>query len=244
MESRLRLFLLTPLMVSILLFGTSGCSLFRHHKHKDSEETVTNTGPVVVESAASATSATVTEPVLDPKVQRRKIKTPKIHSSNFEMGVYGGILDIEDFGSHTVYGAKIDYHVSESFFFEGAYGRSKGGKTSAESLFGNLQVLSTADRNYNYYNLSVGWDALPGEVFVGEDHAYNSALYFIVGGGDTKFAGANHFTLNGGFGYRVLVNNWVTARIDIRDYVFDTALLGPKKVVNNLETTLGLSFFF
>jgi outer membrane beta-barrel protein len=243
MESRLRLFLLTPLMVSILLVGTSGCSLFRH-KHKATDQAGTSAGPVVVDSATSATSASVTEPVLDPKVERRKIKTPKIHSSDFELGLVGGILSIEDFGSHTVYGARLDYHISESFFFEGAYGRSRGGKTSAESLFGNLQIVSSANRNYAYYNLSVGWDALPGEVFVGENRAYNSALYFLIGAGDTSFAGYNHFTLNGGFGYRVLVNNWVTARVDIRDYLYDTVALGPKKVVNNLEATLGLSVFF
>lgn len=243
MESRLRLFLLTPLMASILLLGTSGCSLFRHHQHKGGDDAGISTGPVVVDTTA-ATTATVTEPVLEPKVERRTIKTPKIHSSNFELGIFGGILGIEDFGSHSVYGARLDYHVSESFFLEGAYGRSRGGKTSAESLFGNLQVLSNSDRNYSYYNLSVGWDALPGEIFVGKNHAYNSALYFLVGGGGTKFAGDNHFTVNGGFGYRILVNNWVTTHIDIRDYLYDTDLLGPKKVVNNLEATLGLSFFF
>jgi len=243
MESRLRLFLLTPLMVSILLCN-SGCSLFRH-KTRTSNEPATSSGPVVVDAAASATTATVTEPVLEPKVERRKIKTPKIHSSDFEIGMFGGILGIEDFGSHSVYGARVDFHISESFFLQGAYGRSRGGKTTAESLSGNIQVLSSANRNYNYYNLSLGWDALPGEVFVGENRAYNSALYFIVGAGGTKFAGDNHFTVNGGFGYRVLVNNWVSARIDIRDYLYDTALLNsPKKVVNNLEATLGLSFYF
>jgi len=245
MESRLRLFLLTPILASVLLLGTSGCSLFRHHKHASAEDAGTSAGPVVVDSATAATTATVTEPVLDPKVKRRKIKTPSIRSSDFEFGVFGGILGIEDFGSHTVYGARIDYHVSESFFFEGAYGRSRGGKTTAETIAGNIQIVSSANRNYNYYNLSLGWDALPGEVFVGENRAYNSALYFVVGAGDTKFAGDNHFTVNGGFGYRVLVNNWVTARIDIRDYLYDTALLNsPKKVVNNLEATLGLSFYF
>ncbi|HVY24503.1 MAG TPA: outer membrane beta-barrel domain-containing protein [Steroidobacteraceae bacterium] len=244
MESRLRLFLLTPLMVSILLLGTSGCSLFRHHKRNAGEDAGTSAGPVVVDSASAATTAEVTEPVLEPKVERRKIKTPKIHGSDFELGAFGGILGIEDFGSHSVYGARLDYHITESFFLEGAYGRSRGGKTSAESLFGNLQVLSSSDRNYSYYNLSLGWDALPGEVFIGRNRAYNSALYFLVGGGNTTFAGYEHFTVNGGFGYRVLVNNWVTARIDIRDYVFDTVATGPKKVVNNLEATLGLSFYF
>ncbi|MES1196775.1 MAG: outer membrane beta-barrel domain-containing protein [Steroidobacter sp.] len=230
-----------PLLASTLL-GASGCSLFRHHKAAD--DTGISKGPVVVDSTGAATTATVTEPVLDPKIERRKIKTPKIHSSNFEIGAYGGILSIEDFGSNSVYGAWVDYHVTESFFLEGAYGQSRSGRTSAETLFGNLQVISDSGRKYTYYALNVGWDALPGEVFIGENRAYNSALYLTIGAGGTRFANDNRFTVNGGFGYRVLVNNWVTARLDVRDYLYDFDLLGPKKVVNNLEATLGLSVFF
>ena len=241
MESRLRLFLLMPLL-ALTLLGSSGCSLFRHHKHVD--EADANRGPVIVDSAGTATTTTVTEPVLEPKVERRTIKTPKIHSSNFEIGAFGGILGIEDFGSNAVVGARVDYHVTESFFLEGSYGRSRSGKTSAETLFGNLQIISNSGRNYSYYALDAGWDALPGEVFIGENRAYNSALYLLIGAGGTRFAGDNRFTVNGGFGYRVLVNNWVTARLDVRDYLYDFDLLGPKKVVNNLEATLGLSVFF
>jgi len=241
MESRLRLFLLVPLLALILL-GNSGCSLFRHHKPASDADI--SKGPVVVDSTGAATTATVTEPVLDPKVERRTIKTPKIRRSNFEIGAFGGVLGIEDFGSNSVIGARVDYHVSESFFLEGSYGRSKSGKTSAESLFGNLQILSSAGRNYSYYALSAGWDALPGEIFIGENHAYNTALYFLIGAGGTRFAGDNRFTVNGGFGYRVLVNNWVTVRLDVRDYLYDFDLLGPKKVVNNLEGSLGFSVFF
>jgi len=241
MESRLRLFLLMPLLASALV-GTSGCSLFRHHKPV--EDSSIGKGPVVVDATGAATTATVTEPVLDPKIERRTIKTPKIRSSNFEIGAYGGILGIEDFGSNGVFGARVDYHVTESFFLEGSYGRSRSGRTSAESLFGNLQVISNAGRKYTYYALNAGWDALPGEVFVGANRAYNSALYLTIGAGGTRFANDNRFTINGGFGYRVLVNNWVTARLDVRDYLYDFDLLGPKKVVNNLEATLGLSVFF
>lgn len=241
MESRFRLFLLMPLL-ALALLGTSGCSLFRHHKPVDNAEI--SKGPLVVDSSGSATTTAITEPVLDPKVERRKIKTPKIHSYDWELSGFGGVLGIEDFGSNGVIGARVDFHVTESFFFEGSYGRSKAHKTSAETLFGNLQVLSNSGRNYSYYSLSAGWDALQGEVFVGENHAYNSALYFVLGGGGTRFAGSDRFTWHGGFGYRVLVNNWVTARLDVRDYLYDFDLLGPKKVVNNLEGTLGLSIFF
>jgi outer membrane beta-barrel protein len=235
MESRLRLFLLMPL----LAMASSGCALFRHKAAADDGP---STAPVVT-SASSPTTGSVTEPVIDPKIERRKIKTPKIESENWELGAYGGILSIEDFGSHSVVGARLAYHVTESFFLEGSYGISKGGVSSAESI-GFFQLLTDSQRKYSYYALSAGWDALPGEVFVGENRAYNSSLYFIAGVGSTKFADDNRFTVNGGFGYRILLTDWLATHLDVRDYLYDTDLLGKKKVVNNLEATLGLTFFF
>lgn len=235
MESRLRLFLLTPL----LALAGSGCALFGRDAVPDSEPS----SATVVESASGPTTTTVTEPVIDPKIERRKVKTPGIDSENFELGAYGGILGIEDFGSHAVVGARLAYHVTEAFFLEGSYAQSKAGTSSAESL-GFFQLLSDADRKYSYYALSAGWNALPGEVFIGENRAYNTALYFIAGVGSTRFAGDNRFTVNGGFGFRILLTDWLATHLDVRDYLYDTDLLGKKKVVNNLEATLGLTFFF
>ena len=37
------------------------------------------------------------ESVLDPQIERRRIKEADIDSENFEAGVYAGILSIEDF---------------------------------------------------------------------------------------------------------------------------------------------------
>jgi outer membrane beta-barrel protein len=235
MESRLRLFLLIPLFA---LLG-SGCALFKRNEVPDS-------GPssaIVVSNASGPTTAEVTEPVIDPKVVRRNIEVPSIDSENFELGAYGGILSIEDFGSHPVVGARLAYHITEGFFIEGSYGASKAGQSSAESLF-NIQVLTEEKRKYSYYAVSAGWNALPGEVFVGENRAYNTALYFVVGVGRTQFAGDNRFTVNGGFGSRILLTDWLAAHLDVRDYLYDTDLLGKKKVVNNLEASLGLSFYF
>jgi outer membrane beta-barrel protein len=234
MESRLRLFLLIPL----LAMASSGCALFRHKTAADSEPATAT----VVDSASGPTTATVTEPVIDPKIERRKVKVAKIDSENFELGVYGGILSIEDFGSHSVVGARLAYHVTESFFLEGSYGMSKGGQTSAEQL--GFQLLTDSQRKYKYYALSAGWNALPGEVFIGENRAYNTALYLIAGVGRTDFANDQRFTVNGGFGYRILLTDWLATHFDVRDYLYDTDVTGEKKVVNNLEATLGLTFFF
>lgn len=236
MESRLRLFLLMP----VLAMASSGCALFGRDEPTDPGP---SSAPVVGTASDAATTTTVTEPVIDPKIERRKVKVPKIDSENWELGAYGGILSIEDFGSHSVVGARLAYHVTESFFLEGTYGLSKGGTSSAESI-GFFQLLTDEQRKYSYYALSAGWNALPGEVFVGANCAYNTALYFVVGAGSTKFADDDRFTVNGGFGYRILLTDWLATHLDVRDYLYDTDLLGKKKVVNNLEATLGLSIYF
>lgn len=243
MESRLRLFLLMPLLLRVcaasVLLTTSGCALF-------GREPVADTGPssaTVVGDASAPTTTAVTEPVIDPNIERRKVKVKRIDTENFEIGAYGGVLGIEDFGSNSVTGLRLGYHVTERFFVEGSFGRSRGGKSSAETL-GLFTLINDADRNYSYYAVSAAWNALPGEVFIGPNRAYNSALYLIIGAGATTFGGDERFTVNGGFGYRVLMTDWLSARFDVRDYLYDTDLTGSKKVVNNLEASLGLSVFF
>ena len=74
------------------------------------------------------------EPLVVREPERREVKVDDIDSENFEIGAYGGILDIQDFGSNAVYGVRAAYHVTEDFFIEGLYGRSELGKTSFEKL--------------------------------------------------------------------------------------------------------------
>lgn len=184
------------------------------------------------------------KPIINPQVERREIKRARIDTEDFELGAYVGVLSIEDFESNVVYGARLAYHLTEDFFLEGTLGQSKAGRTSYENLSGSADLLSKDDRDYTYYALSLGWNALPGEVFVGENRAYNSALYLVAGIGSTKFAGDDRFTVNGGFGYRVLPSDWLAVHFDVRDHIYDIDLLGEKKIVNNLEAHLGLSIFF
>lgn len=184
------------------------------------------------------------QPVIEPEVARRRINVPEIESQDFELGAFVGILSIEDFGTSSLVGARLDYHVTESFFLQGSYGRSKGATTSYERLSGGPQLIPDDDRYYTYYALNVGWDALPGEIFIGKGLAYNSAFYLTVGIGGTEFAGDTRFTANAGMGYRILFTRFLAAHFDFRDHLFDIDLLGEKKVAHNLEGSLGLSFFF
>ena len=55
---------------------------------------------------------TVLDAVISPDLKRRKIKEDKIDSEDFEIGAYAGLMNIEDFGSNDVYGARFSFHIN------------------------------------------------------------------------------------------------------------------------------------
>ena len=44
--------------------------------------------------------------------------------------------------------------------------------------------------------------------------------------GSTEFGGDKRFTVNLGFGYRLIATDWLALHVDVRDHVFDSDLLG------------------
>ena len=60
----------------------------------------------------------------------------------------------------------------------------------------------------------------------------------------TEFAGDDHFTLGLGVGYRLLINDWLTVRVDMKDNIFNLDVLGEDKMTHNLELTAGVGLFF
>ena len=180
--------------------------------------------------------------VIDPEVERRDVKEPKIDKENFEIGAFAGIMSIEDFGTDLVYGARFAYHLTEGFFVEGTAGQTEAGLTSFEELSGGARLFE--DRTLTYYNLNLGYNILPGEGFIGEKRAYNTQFYLIAGLGSTEFADDDRFTVNFGAGFRFLLTDSVALHVDFRDHLFDSDILGREKVTHNLEGTIGVSMFF
>jgi outer membrane beta-barrel protein len=158
--------------------------------------------------------------------------------------MFYGALSIEDFGTNPDYGVTLAYHVTEDFFFQGEAGRSRGGRTSFETLSGNLNLLTDNERRFTYYDLSLGYNFLPGEAFVGRGIAMTSAFYILGGFGATDFAGDTKFTVNFGAGYRVVPRDWLAVHFTVQDHVFQSSLLGETKLTNNLEARLGTTVFF
>ena len=185
-----------------------------------------------------------TEQVIKPQVERRQISEPQIDAEDFEIGLFGGLMSVEDFGANPVFGIRAAYHISEDFFAEAAVAQSKTTKTSYERLSGAAELITDNERLLRYYELSMGYNLLPGEVFVRGKYAFNTALYLIAGIGSTHFAGNDRFTINIGSGYRFLATDWLAIHGDLRDHIFDMDLFGGNQLTNNLEISLGATIFF
>jgi outer membrane beta-barrel protein len=233
METGLRVFLLT-----VVLAGLPGCASVRswfHRGHPAAEPT---------EAQAIAEDNAAPPRVVEPEVSRRKINVPRVRSRNIELGLDYGVLSIEDFGTNPSYGLVAAYHVTEDFFFQGEWGRSTAGKTSFETLNGGIQLLTESERRFTYYDLSLGYNFLPGEAYLGRGHAMTSAFYLLGGIGATEFAGDTKFTVNFGAGYRVVPTDWLAVHISVQDRVFNSDLLGTSKLTNNLEARITTTVFF
>jgi len=183
-------------------------------------------------------------PVIEPEIDRREIEPADIDTEDFEVGVFAGQMSVEDFGVNTVLGARFAYHITEKYFVELTGGVTDTDRTSFERLSGAAQLLTDSQREYSYYNLSMGYNIFPGESFVGRKRALNSSFYVIGGVGSTSFAGDDRFTLNFGAGMRFLPLDWVAIHADVREHILDVDLLGEEKTSHNLEAHIGITFFF
>lgn len=182
--------------------------------------------------------------IVTPNLERRMIDESKIDSENFEVGAFAGVMNIEDFGSNPVTGLRLAYHATEDLFLEVVYGFTETSETSYETLSGSVQLVPDDDRELSYYNLSLGYNIFPGQVFIGDSYVFNTNLYIIGGAGNTDFADESFFTYNVGLGLRFFATDWFSIHFDVRDHIFSTDLLGKEKTTHNLETHISATMFF
>ncbi|WP_100642394.1 outer membrane beta-barrel domain-containing protein [Alteromonas facilis] len=195
--------------------------------------------PAMAQQSASATPP----PIIDPALKRRTVTEANIDSEDFEVTAMVGVQSIEDFGNDVTYGVRLGYHISEHWFTEASYSMAQAGTTSFEDLSGGANFLTDDERDFTTYDLAVGYK-MNGEVFLADGVAFNTNFYLLVGGGGTEFGGDERFTLTLGAGYRVLLTDYLSLRLDVRDHIFKSDLIGEEKSTHNMAYTLGVSMFF
>jgi len=182
------------------------------------------------------------EQVIQPEIDRRPVRIPRIDTENFEIGAFVGILSIEDFGAKPVYGGRLVYHVNEDYFVEAVLGKSTVSDQALCDL--GLCLFPNREEDLTYYAFSVGLNLFPGEIFPSPKRAMTSTIYVVAGLGSTSFIDEKRLTLNVGIGIRVLPVDWLALHISMRDYLFESDILGEQKIKNNFELTFGASVYF
>jgi len=193
--------------------------------------------------AADAPAADTSDQVIVPPVERREVHKPKYPSNDFEVGLFGGAYSSQNFGTSGVYGVRLGYDITEDFFVEATYGRTK----VSDKEFRNILpggIFTAEQQKLKYYDLSLGWNFLPGEIFIGKNWAKASTMYAIGGVGNTSFDSQRMQTWNFGLGAKLFLADWVALRADVRDHIYTLDLLGKRSSTQNPELTLGFAFFF
>jgi outer membrane beta-barrel protein len=184
-----------------------------------------------------------TEQVIVPGVSRRDIKLSRFPSNDFEAGAFVGTYSTQNFGASTVAGLRLGYHITEDFFAEGVFAQTQVSDANYRQILPG-GVFANEKENLSYYNLSVGYNVLPGEVFWGSKRAWPFSLYVIGGVGSTSFNQQRRATFNFGSGMRVFFTDNISMQFDARDHIFSLDVLGKNQTTQNLELSLGLTASF
>ena len=181
--------------------------------------------------------------VIQPDIDRREVKVLHIPSNDFELGVFTGVFNTQYFSTNVVGGVRLGYHITEDFFAEAVYGDTHAtDEVYRQFLPGG--IFTNQVEKLSYYELTGGFNVLPGEVYLWKHTARPSALYLVAGLGSTNFLDQWHFTGSAGFGARVWLANWAALQVDMRDHIFSLDVLGQRRTTQNLEFSGGVTFFF
>ena len=181
--------------------------------------------------------------VIVPEIDRRDIRKPRFPSNDFEVGVFAGTYATQNFGTSAVGGLRVGYHITEDIFVEGVYAQTKVSDEAFRQVLPGGVFAQTKEK-LSYYNVSAGYNLLPGEIFFGGTRAKASAIYLIGGVGSTKFNTQRRQTINFGLGARLFLTDKAALQIDMRDHVFSLDILGKRQSTQNLEMTGGFTYFF
>lgn len=200
----------------------------------------TTTTTTTTQTPAPGTSG---EPVIVPQVERKPIRQPKFASNDIEIGLFAGTYSTQNFGSSGVAGVRLGYHITEDFFVQGVYGQTKVSDEAFRQVLPG-GVFVNRRETLSYYNISAGYNLLPGEAFIGRGIAKATQAYIVGGVGSTDFNDQRRQTYHFGFGYRLYWNDRFVLQADVRDHVFTLDILGKRQSTQNLEVTAGLTFMF
>jgi outer membrane beta-barrel protein len=165
-----------------------------------------------------------------------------INNEVFELGVFVGIVNIEDFSSEIAPGISATFRASEDYFIQYNFLTTDVSLSSYEKSQGSF---TSSDRSFVHYDLLVGYNFFQGEFFTSGTKAGLSTLYLVAGVGNTKFGGESNFTYTIGAGYEVALTRHLSINFDFRDYIYESNLIYTNETaVNSTQISAGVKYSF
>ncbi len=166
-----------------------------------------------------------------------------INNEVFELGIFAGIINIEDFGSEFAPGISATFRASEDFFIQYNYLQTDVSSSSYENNQGKF--FEGDDRSFRHYDLLIGYNLFQGEFFPSPPKANLSTLYVVAGVGDTEFGGESSMTYTLGLGYQVALTRRIGLHFDFRDYIYKSTLVSDEdRSVSAAQISSGLKYSF
>lgn len=160
----------------------------------------------------------------------------------FAVGLTAGIVNVQDFNSELFWGFEGSFKASEDFFLQFNFMQADISPSSYELNQG--LYFDGDDRKFTHYDFLVGYNLFQAEFYGDGPNSAISALYVVGGAGETEFGGENSFTITLGTGYQFALNRRYVLRLDYRDHIYQSIIIGENSSTHNTQISVGLSYLF
>lgn len=211
----------------LVLFAMTGCAV--------SPEAAPPPPVVVTDRTLPAEQAP--GQVVDPDVERPDLSPRAIEAQDYEVGVYASSYAVTRDIVAVVYGARGAYHLSPELFVEAQY------STASSSYFDKHGDPPGDDGNgdldYDSLSMSLGYNMLPGALYVTKSYTLPIAFYGVAGIGNVNYEDDAATGYHVGLGLKVLPLDWMSLRFELRDQAWYLTSLD-----HHIEFSIGLGVFF
>lgn len=177
------------------------------------------------------------------KRKRRDVRDRLFQQTNrHELTALGGYYVSDLFDATWVAGAAYAYHMTEDFSVEAQGAITHIGSKSEIALEQNFSVLAGKPRRELLFDADLVWDPAHGKLRLG-GAIQHFDLYVAAGAGVIDSVLSSDIAGNAAIGLKFFLGRAMAFRIDVRSYVYRQQLLAKKEWVNDVTSTLGLSFF-
>lgn len=166
-------------------------------------------------------------------------------------------MAMEGISTNPSFGISTGFYFSEDFFFRIDAGKST---VSRSDYPVTLQQLNTENQlSFEMQSLSLAYNFLPGEAYLGRNKALNSNFYIIGGVGFVRFPivgiasptprqttsqNNSQFAQNFGAGFKIFPTDHLNINMEVGNRMYSSNIPGYSKSSSNLEMRIGINFVY